>query len=86
MYFNTTVHVCTILHILSESQLHNLVSSFRNEEVSVVSVYAAWLHELTTMGIDIGIWVLHLAFLQKYRRDSMIASVQAGQSGRITAS
>jgi len=36
---------------------------------------SAEMHQLTTVGIDIGIWVLHLALLQKYRRDSMIASV-----------
>ena len=30
-------------------------------------------HQLTTMGIHVGIWILHLALLQKYRRNSMIA-------------
>lgn len=30
-------------------------------------------HQLTTMGIHVGIWILHLALLQKYGRNSMIA-------------
>ena len=44
------------------------------QRVALVEV-SAEMHQLTTVGIDIGIWVLHLALLQKYRRDSMIASV-----------
>ena len=66
------LHCSACLHLLSESQLHSGVISATNSCFEV----SAKLHELTTVGIDIGIWVLHLALLQKYRRDSVIASVQ----------